>query len=241
MPSQNPIILLLEDCPVTAMLVERVILQGLPACRLMWARTVAEARERSSSIQIDLFIVDIVLPDGSGLDFLGHAAFAHPSACAIVVTATALPEYQAMSAALGALHFIEKPAKPPVLLDQIRRALGSQSATGSARDFRATLENVTPMDILQLKCLSAASSIVEFRSDCREGRVRFQKGEVVDARTGSLRGIDAVREIIGWPHGHVFEHAESGEFERTIHCSWQALLMEAAHEIDEQQARTATA
>ena len=144
MPSQNPIILLLEDCPVTAMLVERVILQGLPACRLMWARTVAEARERSSSIQIDLFIVDIVLPDGSGLDFLGHAAFAHPSACAIVVTATALPEYQAMSAALGALHFIEKPAKPPVLLEQIRRALGSQSSTGSARDFRATLENVTP-------------------------------------------------------------------------------------------------
>jgi DNA-binding response OmpR family regulator len=224
MSSQNPIILLLEDCPVTAMLVERVILQGLPACRLMWARTVAEARERSSSIQIDLFIIDIVLPDGSGLDFLGHAAVTHPSACAIVVTATALPEYQVMSAALGALHFIEKPVKPSVLLEH----------------FRATLDNVTPMDILQLKCLSVASSIVEFRSDHREGRVRFQKGEVVDARTGSLRGIDAVREIIGWPHGHVFEHPESGEFERTIHCSWQALLMHAAHEIDEQQARTAT-
>jgi DNA-binding NarL/FixJ family response regulator len=241
MSSPNQIILLLEDCPVTACLVERVILHELPAARLIWARTVDEARERSAGLPISVFLIDIVLPDGSGLEFLEQAAVAHPSACAIVITATALPEYRVMSAALGALHFMEKPLDIPVLLGHIRDALGSQSTTGATRDFHATLENVTPMDILQLKCLSAASTVVEFRSYSGEGCIRFQKGEVVDALAGSLRGIDAVREIISWPHGQVFEHAEIGEFERTIHCSWQALLMEAAQAIDEQDARTSAA
>ena len=146
-----------------------------------------------------------------------------------------------MSAALGALQFLEKPLQMPKLVEHIRQALGAQNADGPTRDFRATLENVTPMDILQLKCLSAASTVVEFTSGSKNGRIRFQKGEVVDARTGALRGVDAVREIIGWPHGQVCEHVEIGEFERTIHCSWQALLMDAAQGIDEQRARDAAA
>ncbi|MGB8169609.1 MAG: DUF4388 domain-containing protein [Chthoniobacteraceae bacterium] len=241
MSSPNPIILLLEDCPVTGLIVERVILHELPACRLIWARTVAEAKERCAGMPVSVFLIDIVLPDGSGLEFLENATVTHPTACAIVITATSLPEHRVMSAALGAVHFLEKPLDVNVLVGQIRDALGSHNATGATRDFRATLENVTPMDILQLKCLSAASTVVEFRSNSREGRIRFQKGEVVDALTGSLRGVDAVREIIGWPHGQVFEHVEIGEFERTIHCSWQALLMEAAQGMDEHRARTAHA
>lgn len=238
MSFKNPIILLLEDCPVSALLVERAVLNELPECRLIWARTVAEARQRSEGIPISVFLIDIVLPDGSGLEFLEQATTTHPSACAIVVTATSLPEHRVISEALGVLHFLEKPLDAEVLVGCLRRALGS-NATGRSRDFRATLENVTPMDILQLKCLSAASTVVEFRSNGREGCIRFQKGEVVDAHTGSLRGLEAVREIICWPHGQVFEHVEIGAFERTIHCSWQALLMDAAVGIDEHRARAA--
>jgi DNA-binding response OmpR family regulator len=239
MSSTNPIILLLEDCPVTALLVERAVLSELPACRLIWARSVAEAALRSDGVSVSLFLIDVHLPDGSGLEFLERAAVDHPSSCAIVITATPLPEHRVMSAALGALNFLEKPLKIPLLLGQIRCALGSHSASAGDRDFRATLENVTPMDILQLKCLSAASTVIEFKTNSQEGRVRFQKGEIVDARTGSLSGVEAVREIIGWPHGRVTEHVEIGEFERTIHCSWQALLMEVAQGIDEQRAHAA--
>lgn len=239
--SSHPIILLLEDCPVTALRVERAVLKDLPACRFIWARSVAEAEQRSEGIPIALFVVDIFLPDGSGLEFLVRATVAHPSASAIVITCTPLPEHRVMSAALGALHFLEKPLEMTLLLEQIDRALGSSNASLGRRDFRATLENVTPFDILQMKCLSAASTVVEFRSGAREGWIRLQKGEVVDARTDALRGVEAVREIIGWPHGQVVEHVEIGTFERTIHCSWQSLLMEAARGIDEQQESVAVA
>jgi DNA-binding response OmpR family regulator len=233
MSSLNPIILLLEDCPVTACLVERVILRELPDARLIWARTVAEARDRSAGLPISLFLIDIFLPDGCGLLFLEKAVAEHPSAAAIVITAAALPEHQFISEALGALHFIEKPLKIPVLLEQIRSALGAQNAGDSSKDFRAILQNVTPMDILQLKCLSGATTVVEFRSNFREGHIRFVKGEMVDALAGALRGVEAVRAIIGWPEGEVVEHGDGGEYERTIDCSWQTVLMEAAQAIDE--------
>lgn len=241
MSSTYPIIFLLEDCPVTAVRIERAVLTELPTCRLIWARTVAEAEERSAGIPIGVFVVDIGLPDGSGLDFLERAAATHPSACAIVITASSLPEHRVMSAALGVLRFLEKPLAIPTFIEQLGQALGSQDASRPLRDFRATLENVTPLDVLQLKCLSSASTVIEFHSSGRNGSIRLQKGDVVDARAGQLRGIDAVREIIGWPHGQVIEHVEIGAFERTIHCSWQTLLMDAAQGIDERQVFSAVA
>jgi len=237
----NPIIFLLEDCPVTGALVERVVLHRLPATRLIWARTVAEAKERCAHIPISVIIVDIQLPDGSGLDFLDLAMTAHPSACGIIISGTTLPEHRAAFEALGVLHFMEKPLKIPVFLEHLRRALGSLNVPEPRRDFHATLQNITPFDIIQLKCLSRANTVVEFSSDSREGRIRFEGGEVVDALTGSLRGVDAVREMISWPHGRVFEHEEIDQPERTIHCSWQSLLMEAAQAGDEVSAREATA
>jgi CheY-like chemotaxis protein len=238
MSTPNPVILFLEDCPVTAYLIERIILREVPDARLISARTVAEAKELSAGEPISLFLIDVHLPDGSGLAFLEQAAGDHPSASAIVITATAVPEHLCTAEALGVLHFIEKPIKIPVLLGLIRTALAARNV---ASDLCTTLQNVTPLDILQLKCLSVASTVVEFRSNDREGRVRFQKGEVVDAHAGDLRGLEAVREITSWPHGQVFEHGEVGEFERTIHCSWQMLLMDAAQSIDERFAETAAA
>ena len=68
MHAKNPIIFLLEDCPVTALLVERAVMNELPHVRLLWARTVAEATARADGLSIDLFLVDIQLPDGSGLE-----------------------------------------------------------------------------------------------------------------------------------------------------------------------------
>ena len=205
----------------------------IPQCRLLWARSVEEATHRSEGLDIALFVVDIGLPDGSGLDFLWKMSSVHPRARAIVITATPLPEHQMHSVALGVLHFLEKPLKLPLLISHLRRALDTEQMAGINRDFRATLENVTPVDILQLKCLTNASTVVEFRSGEQVGRIRFQQGEMADAEAGKLRGVEAVFEIISWKHGQVIEHPSLGSLERTIECPWQSLLMEAAQRIDE--------
>jgi response regulator RpfG family c-di-GMP phosphodiesterase len=233
MPNDHPIVVVLEDCPVTGMLVERAILNDLSACRVLWARSVDDAKRRIDGLPVDLFIVDIGLPDGSGLDFLWSATETHPAAKAIVITATGLPEYQANSAALGVLHFLEKPLNHKQMVGLVEKALDAETLNGTDTEFRATLENVTPVDILQLKCLTGSTTVVEFRSSGKMGRVRFQSGEIVDAEAPNLRGPEAVFEIIQWKRGQVSELPCHGFVERTIGCSWQTLLMEAAQRLDE--------
>lgn len=208
----------------------------LPRVRLLWARSVAEATTRAEGLAIDLFLVDVQLPDGSGLDFLWQMTAAQPTARAIVMTATPLPEYQVHSAALGVLHFLEKPLQLPRLLGHVREALGATTAAGPDRDFSATLQNVTPADILQLKCLLGATTIIEFHSAGPVGRIRFEAGEITDASAGPLRGVDALYAIVGWKSGQVSEQPCGGPGVRTIHGSWQSLLMEAAQRLDESRA-----
>ncbi|MEP6668205.1 MAG: DUF4388 domain-containing protein [Chthoniobacter sp.] len=233
MPQENPIIFLVEDCPVTGLIVERAVMHEMPDVRLLWARSLAEATERAAGLDIALFLVDIGLPDGNGFDFLWQMATDHPTARAIVMTATPLPEHQAHTSALGVLHFLEKPLQLQPLINQMRAALEKATEGEGKNDFRASLRNVTPADILQLKCLTRATTVVEFLSDDQIGRIRLEDGEIVSASAGALRGVDAVYEILGWTRGHVTEHPCVGFPMRTIDCPWQSLLMNAAQRIDE--------
>ena len=240
-PTQNvnpklPIIFLLEDCPVTALLVERAVMNELPHVRLLWARSVAEATARAEGLSIDLFLVDITLPDGNGLDFLWQMAPLHPAARAMVMTATPLPEYEAHSAALGVLHFFEKPLKLPILLGHLRQALDATATTGADAEFSATLRNVTPADVIQLKCLMRATTLIEFHSDGTTGRIRFDDGEITDASVGPMHGPAAFAAILSWKTGRVSEQPCTAPGERTIHGPWQTLLMEAAQSLDESRA-----
>jgi len=233
MSSENPIVLLLEDCPVTGLILERAILQALPACRILWARDLEDARRRVTGISVELFLVDVGLPDGCGLDFLVEMAEAHPSARAIVMTASPLPAYQANSAALGVLHFIQKPVQTPELIAQMRAALGAEQAGRVNEEFNATLRNVTPMDILQFKCLAGDTTVIEFRSGSVAGTIHLERGEIVHAQAGGLKGTKALTTIMSWRRGKVVELPVPASGERSIHCSWQTLLMDAAQRLDE--------
>jgi DNA-binding response OmpR family regulator len=239
MAPKHPIIFLLEDCPTTGLLIERAVMHEMPNVRLMWALSVQEATVRAEGLQIDLFIVDINLPDGNGLDFMWKMAIEHPLARAIVMTASPLPEHPALTTALGVLHFLEKPLRIPAFIAQLRSALDMVSVDDGKGDFQAILKNVTPADILQLKCLTNSTTIVEFISEQLVGRVRFEDGQIVDATTGTLQGVEAVYEIIGWKRGQVIEHPCVGFTKRTIECSWQTLLMDAAHRLDERSSAAA--
>ena len=166
--SEAPIILIVEDCSVTALLWERVALAYLPTCRPLWARNLVESRQRVSGSSIALFVLDVNLPDGSGLDFLWEISSVQPDAKAVVITADPLPEYQVQSAALGALRFVEKPVSTTVIQKILSDALDATKAESShvlpAQAFQATLVNLTPFDIVQLKCLANATTTLKFLS-----------------------------------------------------------------------------
>lgn len=232
-------VLVLEDCPVTALTIERAFETALPHIRTVRARTVEEAQLLACDLPIDLFLVDVQLPDGNGLDFLCDITTTHPGARAIVMTAAPLPEYRKESERIGALQFFEKPLDFPVLLECVRlafepaAALEHESVAADDTSFCATLNRLTPVDIIQIKCLSRSTTVVEFQSEEHRGRVHFLQGEIVHAEVADLVGIDAFNRIVGWSHGRVVEIANARTTRQTIVTNWQILLMNAAQIVDE--------
>jgi CheY-like chemotaxis protein len=232
-----PTILLLEDTRTVQNYI-RDVLRSLPVeHNLVVARRIEEAQSLAAVHAISVFIVDIGLPDGDGIDFLCEMAMLHPRARALIITSTPRDDYRDRARQIGVLSFLPKPLQRTPLLEAVTGLLRAESkAAGSSPEqhgFEGTLGGLSPADIIQLKCLSRASGVIEFTTDEHYGMVWFDNGEVSHAETEDARGKRsgelAFRIIVSWKAGTVREVPHPGTFPKTIERAWQALLMDAAH------------
>jgi DNA-binding NarL/FixJ family response regulator len=97
------------------------------------AQSLFEARLLLRTYDIQFFIIDIQLPDGSGIDFLKDIADKNPRAGVVVVTATPLPQYRQQASEFGVLHFMGKPIDVPLLRRLAREAKGSTAGSDCRR------------------------------------------------------------------------------------------------------------
>jgi DNA-binding response OmpR family regulator len=238
-------ILLIEDISTVQFFV-RNALSSLPRpYTLLTAGSIAQARAEMAGKFVDLFIVDIGLPDGDGIDFLCEASVLQPQATAIIVTATPSDEHRARAEQLGVVQLLSKPIQRTALCAAICKLLGwSEQGGGETPNFRATLSGLTPLDIVQLKCMSGASGILEFTNNQRSGRVYFEKGNVAHAllllEDGTKKlGYDAFAEISGWQAGRVAEVQDGSPYPQSIRTNWQSLLLEVAQFRDEMTSNAA--
>jgi len=225
-------ILVLEDNAVEAMLVQQTVKKALPQSTVMRAASIEEAQALLSEYEVDLFILDVNLPDGSGIDFLCDVQIVNPGCKAIIVTADPLPEHRQTAQSLGVLRFIEKPIDTATFQQVIRGLMDSQVGEPEMQ-FRGALSNLTPMDILQLKCLAHATVTLEFVSGGERGRIYVNDGQLVHAATDHLGGLEALTFILGWKSGNVNELQETHTGTPTLEGDWQGLLLNAFQAVDE--------
>ncbi len=93
------------------------------------APTVAAAREILASVEIDVALLDVRLPDGSGLDLLATPRSGRP-AC-IILSSFDLPQYIARAVRLGAAGYLLKTAPMAEVLGAIRTAAAGQVTFGA--------------------------------------------------------------------------------------------------------------
>ncbi|MER3496293.1 MAG: hypothetical protein C4320_05515 [Armatimonadota bacterium] len=93
--------------------------------RIIEAGTVEMARRLIALERVDLALLDLGLPDASGIDLLPVLRAAHPEARAIIISATGTigSALNAMNA--GAQDFLRKPFRPDALVTAARNALDS--------------------------------------------------------------------------------------------------------------------
>ncbi len=114
-------ILVVDDDPEIRRLLSRFLTeQGF---RVAAAGSRAEFDERMADGHFDLVILDVMLPDGSGLDVCRGLRSRNPGICIILVTALKEEVDRIVGLELGADDYIGKPFSPRELVARIRAVL----------------------------------------------------------------------------------------------------------------------
>lgn len=237
--------MVLDDDICLTTVVTKALRTGLPNAEVLIARSIAEAQLLLSEFKIHFFILDINLPDGSGIDFLCDVRTMFPDARVMMVTGTPLPQYEQQSKELGVLLFRQKPVDTKELVqlvhshcEKMGHATTVQNVDGSS--FAVSLTCLSALDIIQLKCLASATLVLQVASPSGIGRIYFEDGQIVHAETPDSRGEGAFEQILRWKGGRIKEMVAPYKPPHTITTGWQGLLLDVAQRIDESPPVTTT-
>ncbi|MDQ2919596.1 MAG: response regulator [Verrucomicrobiota bacterium] len=207
--------------------------EAAPGAHVDLAHSLEEAQRIVVDQRPDLFVLDVDATYDLGQEFLYDLRTSHPNARAIVLTAVHLASQREQAAGLGAIHFLEKPF-PHGDFVALVEALLQPGGPQEGEKFQGKLSDLHIADIIQLKCMSGATSVLEFTGPRGEkARVFFEEGQVRHAIAPGKEGIAAFNEIVNWKGGTISEVHGAGSAPRTIDLDWQILLMEAVRQIDE--------
>ncbi|GAA0550648.1 response regulator [Paractinoplanes ferrugineus] len=125
-------ILLVEDEELNRTLVKAVLSraadEAVRTASVLDATTLAAARDRLRTDQVDLILLDMNLPDGNGLNLARELAAgllpAGKRPAVVAVTASVLPQERAAAIEAGCDDFLDKPYAAADLVATVARHLG---------------------------------------------------------------------------------------------------------------------
>lgn len=113
-------VLRVEDEAVSQVWLDSLIEEVFPAAALIAAGSVHEAIAALSDCSIDVALVDLGLPDGSGVQVIRKLAQTNPLALSIVVTGFDDDEHVLEAIQAGAQGYLLKTQRADVVIDQLR-------------------------------------------------------------------------------------------------------------------------
>lgn len=217
-------ILLVEDDPGDALLVEELVADGAPGTQLEHVRSLAEAGVWLAAGLPDCVLLDLNLPDSHGLDALARLR-EYTDQVAVVVM-TGLDEEQSGLAAMaaGAQDYLVKGRVEPELFGRaVRYAIQRKQAERTTAALRASdmraQENARLERGLLPKPLLRGEPVVDVVSRYRPGRAHTLLG-------GDF--YDAIQEADGTVHALIGDVAGHGPDEAAIgvglRLAWRTLV-----------------
>jgi two-component system phosphate regulon response regulator OmpR len=138
MNAHTPQILIVDDDPEIRKLLARYI-EG-QSFRVLLASSCGELRERIATNQIDLMVLDVMLPDKSGLDACRDLRAERSTIPIILLTALKEDIDRIIGLEMGADDYLGKPFNPRELVARIRAVLRRRSATTSQASSSKTYQ-----------------------------------------------------------------------------------------------------
>ena len=118
-PMKN--ILLLEDLPEIRAWLRKLVLQVFPDAQISESARVADALALVTAVKFDLALVDLGLPDGSGVDVVTKLRDVQPDSQSVVVTIHDDDEHLFPALQAGAFGYILKEQARELITEQLQR------------------------------------------------------------------------------------------------------------------------
>jgi DNA-binding NarL/FixJ family response regulator len=114
-------ILLLEDLPEIRAWLRALVMQVFPNAEVAESARVHDALELVSAVKFDLALIDLGLPDGSGVDVVTRLREMQPEAQSVVVTIHDDDEHLFPALQAGAFGYILKEQARELITEQLQR------------------------------------------------------------------------------------------------------------------------
>lgn len=159
-------------------------LQPNPNLKIIEAKTQQEATVALREHKIDLAIVDISLPDGSGLELIRHHRHNNSKTRWLVLSVYSEPFHQNRARRVGANGFLGKRAVEAELMQAVNALL-------DGKDFPPGFESVRPDEVAELESLSEREMTV-FRLISEGNSIE----QIAKSLSRSRKTINAIRDRI---------------------------------------------
>jgi two-component system nitrate/nitrite response regulator NarL len=186
------------------------------------AGSLAEAREvlGDAAPEVDVAVVDLDLPDGSGVDFIGYLRSARPRAMALILTAFGERERFARAIEAGAAGIVHKSTRPEDVIETIRRLYTGEQL------------------LSQQEIMEALRLVFREREKNREAQLAIDKltpreREVLQALAEGFSSDREIAERLYVGAGTVHAHVASILSKLEVQSRLQALVFAVRHGIVE--------
>ena len=126
-------VLVVEDSLVVRDRLGALIRDAQIPCQTDFAATGAVARTQFDRLQPDVVVLDIALPDESGLDLLRDFKAQRPATVVIVLTTYAFPEFRDRAKTYGSDYFFNKSAEFEKVCEVLRDRLTQSPLSAEER------------------------------------------------------------------------------------------------------------
>jgi CheY-like chemotaxis protein len=185
------------------------------------------AVEILQSVDIDLLVTDLRMPEMDGFELLAYISNSHPFLPAIVMTAFATTEIEERVNESGIFKLLEKPIEFDRLAETILESLEQEGKEGSIAGF--SLAN-----FLQLLAMEQKTCLLNINSGDSDGYVYLDQGEIHAAVCGTMKGEEALYMLLASENARItFRKLPKKKIPRMINKPLMSLLMEGMQYMDE--------
>ena len=182
-----PTLLIVEDEEILGKNIRRALEKLGHAVSL--AQTCGDAERLFSELNPDLTLMDLRLPDGSGLDLLAKLRAQSPSSQMIMMTAHATIEDAVRAIKLGAVDYLQKPLHMDDLRHAVTRALDENQLRTEVSYYRGREASGAALDAIAGGCAQIEELRGKVRRLCALPSDAVPPTVLVTGETGTGKGL----------------------------------------------------